>query len=71
VRYGEAVLRHTSLYLDDELLREASEALGTTGPTATVRAALEEAVRRTRLKSLAAWKPELTPEELEHLRRPV
>lgn len=48
-------MKHTSLYLDEALLAEAAEALGTNGPTSTVRAALEEAVRRRRLESIAQW----------------
>jgi hypothetical protein len=44
--------KHTSLYLDEELLREAEAILGTSGPTGTVRAVLEDVVRRARLKSL-------------------
>jgi Arc/MetJ family transcription regulator len=62
--------KHTSLYLDDELLRAAGEVLGTSGPTGTVRAALEDVVRRARLESLAAWEIELTPADLAELRRP-
>jgi Arc/MetJ family transcription regulator len=63
-------MKHTSLYLEEELLTEAAETLGTTGPTGTVRAALEDVVRRARLQSLAEWEIELQPEELEELRRP-
>ena len=57
--------KHTSLYLDEDLLREAEGVLGTAGPTGTVRAALEDVVRRARLKSLTAWEVELTPEDLD------
>jgi hypothetical protein len=64
------VARHTSLYLDEDLLREAEEILGTTGPTGTVKAALEDVVRRAHLKSLTTWEIELTLDELETLRRP-
>jgi len=63
-------MKHTSLYIDEELLTEASRVLGTTGPTPTVRAALEEVVRRQRLESLASWDLALTPEELDELRAP-
>jgi hypothetical protein len=63
-------VKHTSLYLEVELLAEAGEILGTTGPTGTVRAALEDVVRRARLQSLTEWEIELQPEELEKLRRP-
>jgi len=63
-------MKHTSLYLDQGLLREAEGVLGTSGPTGTVRAALEDVVRRAHLKSLAAWDVELTEEELGELRSP-
>ena len=62
--------KHTSLYLDEELLSEAGSILGTSGPTSTVRAALEDVVRRTRLKSLTGWDVELSETDLERLRRP-
>jgi hypothetical protein len=64
-------MKHTSLYVDEDLLRDAEGVLGTSGPTGTVRAALEDVVRRARLKSLAAWDVGVTPEELDELRRPL
>jgi hypothetical protein len=70
MRYSSAVARHTSLYLDEELLRGAADVLGTSGPTGTVKAALEDVVRRARLKSLANWEIDLTPSDLDQLRRP-
>jgi len=70
VRYTSAMAKHTSLYLEEELLRDAGEILGTSGPTGTVKAALEDVVRRARLKSLASWEIGLTPADLEELRRP-
>jgi Arc/MetJ family transcription regulator len=63
------VTKHTSLYLDEELLAEAEAALGTAGPTGTVRAALADVVRRARLKELAAWDVELTDTALDEMRR--
>jgi Arc/MetJ family transcription regulator len=48
-------MKHTSLYLDEALLDEAAEVLGTQGATQTVRNALEDVVRRNRLMSLASW----------------
>lgn len=48
-------MKHTSLYLDEALLAQAAEVLGTQGATQTVRNALEEIVRRNRLTSLASW----------------
>ncbi len=62
--------KHTSLYLDQDLLQEAEAILRTSGPTGTVRAALEDVVRRSRLKNLTAWEVELTPAELDELRGP-
>lgn len=63
-------MKHTSLYLEERLLAEAGATLGTTGPTATVRAALEDVVRRRKLRELAAWDLDgLTPERLADLRQ--
>jgi Arc/MetJ family transcription regulator len=62
-------MKHTSLYLDEELLAEAEKTLGTEGPTATVRAALDEVVRRAKLRRLAEWDlTNLTPELLDEFR---
>jgi hypothetical protein len=63
-------MKHTSLYLDEELLAAAAAVLGTAGPTATVRAALENVVRRRRLESLASWDVPLGPQALDDLRHP-
>ena len=63
-------MKHTSLYLEEALLAEAGEILCTRGPTGTVRAALADVVRRSRLQSLTEWDVELQPEELDELRRP-
>ena len=70
VRYASSMTKHTSLYLDQDLLREAEAALGTSGPTGTVKAALEDVVRRTRLRNLTTWEVELTPADLDALRGP-
>jgi hypothetical protein len=57
--------------LELDLVRQARQVLGTRGTTDTVHRALEEVVRREKLKRLAEWMPEdLTPEALEELRRP-
>ena len=62
-------MKHTSLYLDEALLSAAERTLGTEGPTATVRAALAEVVRREKLRELAEWDlADLTPERLAELR---
>ena len=63
-------MKHTSLYLDEDLLAEASRILGTDGPTSTVRTALEAVVRARRLESLASWEIGLTPDDLAELRAP-
>lgn len=64
-------MKHTSLYLDETLLAEAERTLGTEGPTATVRAALADVVRREKLRQLAQWDlGDLTPERLGELRAP-
>ncbi len=63
-------MKHTSLYVEETLLDEAARALGTKGPSSTVRAALEDVVRRRRLESLASWDVGLTPKALAELRRP-
>lgn len=56
--------------LDSTLLAEAQAILGTRSPTETVRRALEEVVRRGRLRALAEHTFEdLTPEMLAELRR--
>jgi len=60
--------KHTSLYLDADLLRQAETILGTSGPTGTVQAALEDLVRRARLKNLTTWEVELSPGDLDAMR---
>lgn len=61
--------KHTSLYIDAELLADAERLLGTSGPTETVNTALQEAaslVRRRRF--LADPMIEITEEELQRMR---
>jgi Arc/MetJ family transcription regulator len=62
-------IRRTSLNLDLGLVAEARDVLGTNGTTETVRAALEDVIRRDKLRRLAEWHIELTPEEEEELER--
>lgn len=65
-----SVIKRTSLNLDLELVAQARKLLGTNGTTDTVRRALEEVVRRERLRRLGEWTFEdLTPEVLAELRR--
>jgi hypothetical protein len=57
--------------VDESLPSEAESALGTEGPTATIRAALTEVVRRRKLRELPEWQlGDLTPESLDELRAP-
>ena len=61
------MVKRTSLNLDLDLVAQAREVLGTNGTTDTVHCALEEVVRREKLRRLAERKFELTPEEEERL----
>jgi Arc/MetJ family transcription regulator len=64
------MVKRTSLNLELDLVASAREVLGTRGTTDTVHRALEEVVRRERLKRLAEWPLEdLTLQALEQLRR--
>ncbi|MFM7246233.1 MAG: type II toxin-antitoxin system VapB family antitoxin [Actinomycetota bacterium] len=61
--------KHTSLYIDAELLADAERLLGTSGPTETVNTALREAadlMRRRRF--LASPMIDLNEEELQQMR---
>ena len=51
---SDAMPRRTSINVDDDLLAEAQEALGTRGLKETVYAALHEAIRSRRRKQLLA-----------------
>ena len=51
--YDAYVVKRTSLNLDLELVAKAREALGSNGTTDTVHRALEDVVRRERLRWLA------------------
>ena len=68
--YDMLVIKRTSLNVDLDLVAEARAILGTRGTTDTVTRALEEVVRRDRLRALAAETfDDLTPEALAGLRR--
>lgn len=70
-RYHERMGKRTSLILEPKLLAEAEQLLGTKGPTATVREALERSVRQVHLESLAQWEfPEDALEQLWRMREP-
>lgn len=62
-----------SVSVDDRLIEEAGEALGTSGKGETIRAALSEAVRRRRLAEALEHQGRielrLDQETLERLRR--
>jgi Arc/MetJ family transcription regulator len=62
------MIRRTSMNLDMALVDEARVALGTTGTTETIHAALREAVRQTRLRYLLDRDFEIRPEELAEMR---
>jgi len=65
------VVKRTSLNLDLDLVGQARELLGSKGTTDTIHRALEEVVRREKLRRLATEPFEdLTPEALEQLRKP-
>ncbi len=61
-----------TVVIDDRLLEEAREALGTRSIRETIETGLREAIRRRRLeelrRSLGTIQLDLTPEELERLR---
>jgi Arc/MetJ family transcription regulator len=64
-----AMVKRTSLNLDLDLVAEARAVLGSNGTTDTIHRALEDVVRREKLRRLAEEKFEdLTPEVLERLR---
>ena len=63
--------KHTTLDLDQDLVRDAAAALGTSRTTDTVHAALAEVVARRRRGVLARLDfPDLTPGTLEGMRAP-
>lgn len=63
--------KHTTLDLDQDLIREAAVALGTSRITDTVHAALAEVVARRRRAVLARHDfPDLTPDALAAIRAP-
>ena len=64
------MVKRTSLNLELDLVAEARQALGTHGTTDTIHRALEEVVRREKLRALTQRTFEdLTPEALAKLRR--
>ncbi len=63
--------KHTTMDLDQDLVREAAEVLRTTRIVDTVHAALEEVVaRRQRAELVRMPMPDLTPEAIDKMRAP-
>jgi len=67
--YDSVMMKRTSLNLELELVAQAREVLGTNGTTDTIHRALEDVVRRERLRALTEERfDDLTPEALDQLR---
>ncbi len=65
-----ARMKRTTVNLDQQLLEEASQLLGTSRMTDTIHAAMGEVVRRRKLESLAERRfPDLTLESIEEGRQ--
>ena len=63
------MVKRISLNLRLELVAQAREVLGTKGTTDTIHRALEDVLRRERLRALAEERlDDLTPEALDRLR---
>jgi hypothetical protein len=62
--------RRVTLNVDEELLREAGELLGTTSMTETINGALDEYVSLQMRLQLVNHDFDLTPEMLDEIRRP-
>jgi Arc/MetJ family transcription regulator len=60
--------KHTTIDLDQELVREAARVLGTTRTTDTVHAALSDVVRRRRREGLFEISTDLDLETLDAIR---
>ena len=60
--------KHTSLYIDEQLLAEAERLLSTSGPTETVNRALTMAVELELRRGLLSTPFGITEEELQDMR---
>ncbi|MEI6625401.1 MAG: type II toxin-antitoxin system VapB family antitoxin [Thermoleophilia bacterium] len=60
--------KHTSLYIDEQLLADAQRLLSTSGPTETVNRALKEAVELELRRGLLSTPFGITEEELQDMR---
>jgi len=56
-------MRKTTISVDDALVAQAAEVLGTTGITETIDRALRETVARAARRELVAWLRDLDPQE--------
>jgi Arc/MetJ family transcription regulator len=63
------MIKRTSLNLDLDLVAKARDVLDTSTTTETVHRALEDVIRRDALRRLAEWRPDMTLDELERIRR--
>lgn len=67
--WGPVATKRTTMLLDTELVERAAEALGTIRPTDTVRASLEQSIRRAHVANLVRWElPDDAADELERRR---
>jgi Arc/MetJ family transcription regulator len=60
-------IKRTSMNLRLDLVAQAREILGTRGTTDTVNGALQDVVRREKLRRLSEWTFDLTDEEMERV----
>ena len=60
--------KHTSLYIDEQLLADAQRLMGTSGVTETVNRALKEAADLERRRGLLTSPFGITEEELQDMR---
>ena len=60
--------KHTTIDVDVDLLRDAAQALGTTGTIDTIHAALSEVVRRRLRMDFLNSRPALTLDDLKQMR---
>ena len=66
--YTRLMRKHTTIDLDADLVRQASEVLGTTRTTDTIHAALADVVRRRLRMEILALRPALSLEDLDAMR---
>ena len=66
--YCAIMRKHTTIDLDADLVRDASEVLGTTRTTDTIHAALADVVRRRRRMGILELHPALSLADLDAMR---